>query len=646
MNRIKFKTNSNLKGIVEKVYVFDGDIVEKGQVIAKISTQLETFDIIAHVNGVIKNINILESLIVSNGDIIFDIFSEQEVKNIHGTSSVGRTLKDVITEKPRYNAPKYDKRDQEIYENAQTMTMEVLDGEEKSSILVETVNMKTRPINISTTQLKDINLEEQLSEISQEWEEENDTNTLEMNRVRFDDLTSGFDGLTQELKKQANLESQMADDSTLATALLHNEDGFNLPASSLLSDLDKSSTQTNNDDLFEQILAFEDLDDFDVKPTVETSKELSQFEVDFSEKPMVEDLNSNNIKEIPQKTTDFSDHLNDDTMTFNQYQNSDEDEKPQLSEINQDKVAKKEPEKDFLHLSSQDKDDLKESSQNPNFNFKTEIEEIKKSLASDLKETQSEVIDESLFIKNKGDSWEKTIKEFNFLTKTANLDNSKGLNSQFLKKSTNTKSLDKKVNEQVTPSMTIDVEIDLTSLTNLYDLMSRAFLEQGLELSLMAFFIKAILKARQKLLNHKIIPGLEEQNAIQYSLFSVKEMVEAAIFLDAEININELTRRLTDQRQEFQFSGDFPIAPESQISITDFGYLKLTRGQKKLRPGEFFNFGVGHIYQKPVAENNTVFIKNMVVVSMTFNCELVNLIQANNFLQDFSKYIINPGLLI
>jgi len=78
MERLKFENSRNYKGIVESVYVSDGEVVKVGQLLAKISTQVESFEITSPIEGIVKNVYVIESLIVTNGDIIFDIVSSSE----------------------------------------------------------------------------------------------------------------------------------------------------------------------------------------------------------------------------------------------------------------------------------------------------------------------------------------------------------------------------------------------------------------------------------------------------------------------------------------------------------------------------------------------------------------------------------------
>ncbi|WP_338971447.1 2-oxo acid dehydrogenase subunit E2 [Spiroplasma endosymbiont of Panorpa germanica] len=692
MNRIKFKTESNLKGIVEKVYVLDGEIVKKGQVIAKISTQLETFDVVAHVNGVIKNINILESLIVTNGDIIFDIFNEQEVKNIHSVKSIGKSLKDVITENPKYNQPKYDSRDQDIYENAQTMTMEIAD-QESGSITIETVNMQVRPSAPLETKVREIVLEEQLSN---NWTDEIlNTQTAEINRKKFDELTTNFDNLTQELDIIGNMIDKRLEDESI---FMNNDEtifdgkNFNVPASTLMSnidntdkvefDTDKSMESITADDLktitnetmdfdllyektqvldnsltstmaqaaFEEIMADEIV--VEEEPIVEEPEPIVEESL-VIEEPIVEPEPTTEESLVIEETPIIVEPIVEESLVI--------EETPIIVEpiveeslVIEEKLVNDEPIEfltwDQLKMNLFEETPAKTSNEevkvpvNENrYNHKN-ISEIKKQLSRELAE-----VDEFKSNTQRNDlksNIDLTIKEFDFLSKDypkKTIPENVSKKDKLVKK---TKASNSFGANNFASNTSIDLEVDLTSLSNLFDLMAHPFFEKGLELSLMTFFIKAAMKSWNKTLQKNGLNIKEEDKIIRYSLFSKKEMVLPTISISLNEEISEIARILTEQKQEFQFGNDYPENSKCQISIIDFGSLKLKKGIWQLKPGELFAIGVGNIIQKPVSENNAIFIKNMVNITMTFNNKTLNLVEANQILQEFAKLLINPGLLI
>ncbi|WP_339020535.1 biotin/lipoyl-containing protein [Spiroplasma endosymbiont of Atherix ibis] len=99
MEKIKFKNPKKYKGIVENVFVKEGQPVKKNQVLAIISTQLEKFEILSTIDGVIRNIYVIESLIVSHGDTVFDIFSNKEIKVLlKKPSNINDTLREGLNE--------------------------------------------------------------------------------------------------------------------------------------------------------------------------------------------------------------------------------------------------------------------------------------------------------------------------------------------------------------------------------------------------------------------------------------------------------------------------------------------------------------------------------------------------------------------
>jgi pyruvate/2-oxoglutarate dehydrogenase complex dihydrolipoamide acyltransferase (E2) component len=94
MERIKYKNSQKLKGMVDEVFVADGDSVTEGQTLAIISTQGDKYEILSHIDGIIKNVYIIKSLLVSHGDIIFDIYTKKDIKKmVSKDETLGETLR-------------------------------------------------------------------------------------------------------------------------------------------------------------------------------------------------------------------------------------------------------------------------------------------------------------------------------------------------------------------------------------------------------------------------------------------------------------------------------------------------------------------------------------------------------------------------
>ncbi|AKU79455.1 biotin/lipoyl-binding protein [Spiroplasma turonicum] len=99
MEYVLFNNNKNLKGIVDEVFVKDGQPVKKGQKLTTISTQVDKIEIISPIDGVIKNIFIIESLIVSCNDKLFEIVTHQELLELaKEPNNLNDTLKEGLEE--------------------------------------------------------------------------------------------------------------------------------------------------------------------------------------------------------------------------------------------------------------------------------------------------------------------------------------------------------------------------------------------------------------------------------------------------------------------------------------------------------------------------------------------------------------------
>ncbi|AKX33876.1 hypothetical protein SLITO_v1c02150 [Spiroplasma litorale] len=99
MERIFFNNNKNLKGIVDEVFVKEGQPVKVGDVLTTISTQLEKVNVISPIDGVIKNVYIIDSLIVSCNDTLFEVVTHNELLELtKEPNNINDTLREGLDE--------------------------------------------------------------------------------------------------------------------------------------------------------------------------------------------------------------------------------------------------------------------------------------------------------------------------------------------------------------------------------------------------------------------------------------------------------------------------------------------------------------------------------------------------------------------
>ncbi|ASP27979.1 hypothetical protein SCORR_v1c02040 [Spiroplasma corruscae] len=99
MEFILFNNSKNLKGIVDDVFVKEGQPINKGDLLTTISTQLEKVEIKSPINGVVKNIFIIDSLIVSCNDKLFELVTHDELMElVREPKNINDTLKEGLDE--------------------------------------------------------------------------------------------------------------------------------------------------------------------------------------------------------------------------------------------------------------------------------------------------------------------------------------------------------------------------------------------------------------------------------------------------------------------------------------------------------------------------------------------------------------------
>ncbi|ELL44303.1 2-oxo acid dehydrogenase subunit E2 [Spiroplasma melliferum] len=81
MAKIIFEADDNRKGIVDKIFVTNKQVVQKGDKIANIITQNKVYEIKAPITGEVLNLIVYENKVINSGDVLLDLLPFEPTLN-------------------------------------------------------------------------------------------------------------------------------------------------------------------------------------------------------------------------------------------------------------------------------------------------------------------------------------------------------------------------------------------------------------------------------------------------------------------------------------------------------------------------------------------------------------------------------------
>ncbi|WFG96818.1 2-oxo acid dehydrogenase subunit E2 [Spiroplasma citri] len=81
MSKIIFEADDNRKGIVDKIFVTNKQVVQKGDKIANIITQNKVYEIKAPITGEVLNVIVYENKVINSGDVLLDLLPFEPTLN-------------------------------------------------------------------------------------------------------------------------------------------------------------------------------------------------------------------------------------------------------------------------------------------------------------------------------------------------------------------------------------------------------------------------------------------------------------------------------------------------------------------------------------------------------------------------------------
>ncbi|QEH62145.1 hypothetical protein SCHIN_v1c09520 [Spiroplasma chinense] len=616
MEKIKFKNSRKYKGIVEKVFVKDGEPVTAGQVLAQISTQMEKFQIQSPIDGVVKNIYIIESLIVSHGDIIFDIINKKELNNIlKKPENIGDTLKEALTINGFID--KLNLTDtQELTETVDEAKFDIQKDVEHTE---EEFSMYNQSSPLAKANEKE----------KREFVESNESITKQ-NVIDAESVTRELEGLEhlkfdngiivdkEESLKEVEKDFKMSDK--------HLEDTFKLNKEEQVQQVQEEEDDLENVDL--KVFAKPELKPVDneadfplpsslpknleVTKTVdikfEDEKDIAIFE---DHNPIVEEaqiIDSVNQSNFLSKFRDLPNEDNDDLISMdNSFEKDGED------------LFEKEQKNEEIEVKSEEPQIIEPSPVEETF-----TQQENKVNEKPIVEKVVETVVEKVVVEEKFDDSELKAEISKLLEEQSKLNEKIAELEKRKVVSENVVSSDVKV------SSSIDFEVDITALLHLQTLMYEPYLEKGIEIELNSFYLKAM---------RLVLAKFTEFDFNENSTISLGKKIEDEFkFKDIKIEQEEAIANIAKQISENATS----LSPNN-ISIWDLSEYNILSSKIQLNSDEIINIAIGDIHSKVKGDME---LSNYLNVTVNFDKNIINVNDAVEFAKEFNKIITNPGLLI
>jgi len=178
----------------------------------------------------------------------------------------------------------------------------------------------------------------------------------------------------------------------------------------------------------------------------------------------------------------------------------------------------------------------------------------------------------------------------------------------------------------------LSFEVDITGLLNLHALMYDPYKAKGIDLKLSTFYLKALCLVLNKFSNYnsdekqKISFGQIQNNQITFKNIKIQE--ENSIFEVANLIQKEQTTKKTKNIVLYDLSEYDVLFSNSNFNLSEKCLISLIIGdvQYKVKTEETFS--------------------SYVIVTITFNFDVISIEDAVNLTKKFNEIITNPGILI
>ncbi len=205
---------------------------------------------------------------------------------------------------------------------------------------------------------------------------------------------------------------------------------------------------------------------------------------------------------------------------------------------------------------------------------------------------------------------------------------------------------------QTNASVTLHTEVDATTLVELRTLFNDELQKDEVNLTytdLLVKIVAAALREHPRLNAILTEEGIELLSDINIGVAVALEdgLVVPVIRSVDQIGlraISEQVKTLADKARNNQLTpGELQ---GGTFTITNLGNFGIDAFTPIINPPECAILGVGRIAKKPIVHEDEITIRSMLALSLTFDHRIVDGAPAAQFLQNVSKYIQNPYLLL
>ncbi|AUB31917.1 acetyl-CoA carboxylase biotin carboxyl carrier protein subunit [Spiroplasma floricola] len=622
MEKIKFKNPKKYKGIVESVFVKEGQPVKKNQVLAVISTQLEKFEILSTIDGVIRNIYVIESLIVSHGDTVFDIFSDKEIKVLlKKPSNINDTLREGLNE---FGYLEKLINGSEIDEEEIEMTFENDDDLSKLQNFSQDFEQET---NLGAPEK--LEKDYQIESIQEEKEEAPGLLTQEMSNLSY--------SIMEKLNKEENDNNKeiIEYSQEIITTSSSNENSDQIIADTqeilVSSNLAEEIKQDNQelkspDSIEENNEIIENTQEVLVTSNIiEEESQKDERNTLIHESEAVSSENQETAKEI--KNSNYKSSINVDINQIEKIIKNNEQFENKFSVIEEKEKEVKDKIKDIdikinnfnSKLYQKIKDSNREIENDIN-KFNNKFEEVNtrvNKFISESKENSSKAISSLLTkVNQKINNLDEKVKEISSLS---------------LKNSRNNDHVNEKTVLLTKKDIaTFSFKLDITALVNLQALMIEPLKESGVDLELNAFYTKALKKTLNK------YNELDSKDSfirlIKADNNSIKDTV---VKIERDSNILDISKQIAQNNKMNNHN--------IKVSIFDLSNLGIDNANFGLSNNSVISIYISSLSNYFKEDGN---LSSFVKISFAFNQNVIEIEDAVMFGKEFVSILRNPGFLI
>ena len=204
------------------------------------------------------------------------------------------------------------------------------------------------------------------------------------------------------------------------------------------------------------------------------------------------------------------------------------------------------------------------------------------------------------------------------------------------------------------PHTTVMDEADVKALVELKREVSPLATEDGVKLTYMAFFVKAVVLAL------KAFPYLNASLDETTNEIVLKHAYHIGIAVDTPEGLMVPVIRDADKRSIFDLAREIERLSlgahertlkleelkDSTFSITNYGSVGASFGVPIIRYPEAGILGIGAIVQKPVVYEGQIEIREMMPLSLSFDHRIIDGANAGRFVNEVKRLLSNPNKLI